>query len=144
MLFWLKQTFANVFKSLTAQKATIRDKCVSWICFGKQFVSRKVLKKELKFLSAWFPLSASARTSVLHASPSSEETGLWGRGNQDGRKAWQHFGREELVSNQFQSDTNMIIYSIQQCSNIPQAKIFACPEGYFCRELKREKRKLQF
>lgn len=51
-------------------------------------------------------------------------TGLWGQGNQDCREAWQHFGREELVSDQFQSDTNMIIYSIQQCSNFPKPKYF--------------------
>lgn len=117
-------------------------------CFGKQFVSRKVLKKKLKFLLAWLLLSASARVSVLHASSSSEVTvenrtmrtrkpGWW--------EAWQHFGTEELVSNQFQSDRNMIIYSIEQRSNFPQAKVFACPEGYFYRgEWKRGKRKLQF
>lgn len=100
-------------------------------CFGKQFVSRKVLKKELKFLLAWLPLSASARVSVLHASSSSEVT-VENRTKRMRKPGWQG-GMTAFWENQFQSHTNVIIYSIQQCPNFPQAKVFVCPKGYFCR-----------
>lgn len=116
-------------------------------CTGKQF-SRKELKNKLKFLLAWLPLSASARASVLHASSSGEETvenrtmRTRKRGLQGGMTAfWQR--RTSLRSIPKWHEYDYLQYSTML--KLPQAKVFSCPEGHFCRrEWKRWKRKLQF